>query len=550
MTRKEFLSRATIYQVYPASFCDSNNDGWGDIQGIISKLDYIQSLGVRAIWLSPIYPSPMEDMGYDISDYMNVDPRFGTLDDFDQLVRECDRRGLKLIMDLVVNHTSDQHPWFREAIRDPSSKYRDYYIFRSGKGRNGRKAPNNWTSVLQTSAWTRLDDGSYYLHLYGVHQPDLNWRNPAVLEEVEKIMSFWMDRGVYGFRCDVISELYKSSFEDGKHRKLSEIALPVGHEHFVAQEGTHRILRKVRNDVIDPRGGVLIGECYGVNREQAQEFLNGELDAVISFDLVQSPGTVIWRKDPHRKFEKTLKTWQTQVSCNANYLENHDQHRSIGKFIHPRDDWETGAKMLLTLLFSLKGTILIYQGQELGAMDYPEFKPEDSRDMVARNMYSFFKKLVPIRSIAWKFARNVGRDDPRAPMAFNGDKGFGFTGPDVKPWMKFNPRSEKINVETEEKAESSVLKYFRRLTELRYNFDPLSSGDIVFLEGLPDGMIGIVRLGETESSLTLVNMTGKALQIPDKVREMKLELVISNAESKFDFLAPYEADIYRISSCK
>ena len=235
MTGREFLQRNPIYQVYPASFSDGDGDGFGDLQGLIERLDYIDSLGVGAIWLGPIYPSPMVDMGYDVSDYKGVDPRYGKLADFDRLIAECDKRQIKVIMDLVVNHTSNQHPWFQEALRDPTSKYRDYYIFRSGKGKKGKRAPNNWTTVFQTSAWTRLPDGQYYLHLYAPEQPDLNWANPAVLSEVEDIMRFWMDRGVFGFRMDVISEIYKNSFEDGGRMRLAEMELPRGHEHFIAQ---------------------------------------------------------------------------------------------------------------------------------------------------------------------------------------------------------------------------------------------------------------------------------------------------------------------------
>ena len=546
MTGREFLQRNPIYQVYPASFSDGDGDGFGDLQGLIERLDYIDSLGVGAIWLGPIYPSPMVDMGYDVSDYKGVDPRYGKLADFDRLIAECNKRQIKVIMDLVVNHTSNQHPWFQEALRDPSSKYRDYYIFRPGKGKKGKRAPNNWTTAFQTSAWTRLPDGQYYLHLYAPEQPDLNWTNPAVLAEVEDIMRFWMDRGVFGFRMDVISEIYKTSFEDGGRMLLAEMELPRGHEHFIAQPGCHAILKKLRQDVIEPRGGVLIGECFGVDSDEAKAFMDGELDAVISFDLMKANGLLSNRPARPARLEKILREWQTSDVFSANYFENHDQHRSVGKLVPLGADREGASEALLTLLFSLKGGIIVYQGEELGAVDYPKLKYEESHDVVARNMYSFFRKFIPSKRLAWRLARSVGRDDPRAPMAFIGYRGHGFTDPDVTPWQKFNPTSDAINVDHEEKSNASVLGYFRRLVVLRYSFTPLYAGSVEFLDGLPDGMIGLVRRAGDEASLTLVNLSTKAQNIPDEVLDMPRVLVLSNTRSDANQMEPFGAAIYRI----
>ncbi len=546
MTGREFLQRNPIYQVYPASFSDGDGDGFGDLQGLIERLDYIDSLGVGAIWLGPIYPSPMVDMGYDVTDYKGVDTRYGKLADFDRLIAECAKRKIKVIMDLVVNHTSIQHPWFQEALRDPTSKYRDYYIFQPGKGKNGRRPPNNWTTVFQTSAWTRLEDGEYYLHLYTPEQPDLNWDNPEVLAEVEDIMRFWMDRGVYGFRMDVISEIYKSSFEDGRRRCPAELELPRGHEHFIAQPGCHAILKRLRQDVIEPRGGVLIGECFGVDSKEAAAFMDGELDAVISFDLMKANGLLSSRPARPGRLERILREWQEADVFSANYFENHDQHRSVGKLIQAANDREGASEALLTLLFSLRGGVIVYQGEELGAVDYPKLKLEESHDVVAKNMYAFFKRFLPSKRLAWHLARSVGRDDPRAPMAFNGYRGHGFTDPDVTPWQCFNPTSETINVDRQEKSNASVLGYFRRLVVLRSSFTPLYAGEVEFLDGLPVGIIGIVRRAGDEASLTLVNLSARTLKIPDEVLDMPRVLVLSNTRSDATQMEPFAAAIYRI----
>ena len=552
MDQREFLSRETIYQIYPASFCDSNGDGWGDIRGIISKLDYIQSLGVGAIWLSPVYVSPMVDMGYDIADYRSIDPRFGTMRDFDDLMKECKKRHIKVIMDLVVNHTSSEHPWFKEAMRDRSSKYWEYYVIKPGK-KGGKLPPNNWTTSFMTSAWSRVPEypGMWYLHLYSPQQPDLNWDNPSVLEEVEAIMNFWMDKGVFGFRCDVISEIYKSSFEDGKRRRLSQLDLPRGHEHFIAQDGCHRILKRIRKDVIEPRGGVLIGECFGIDSDQAPKFLEGELDTLFSFPLVRVSGMLNTHTARPKKVKDILVEWQGKVDFNGNYLENHDQHRSVGKYCRSDAEYRVkGAKMLLTLLYSLRGGTFIFQGQELGAVDYPRLDRKDSHDFVAREVYRMFRRFGLLPGLAWKMARGVGRDDSRAPMAFSPDQGFGFTDPGVKPWQIFNPESKTINVDTEERDPNSVLHYFRRLVHLRRGVTPLGEGSIEFLTGIPKGVIGIRRESGSAETITLVNMTTRTTRIPKKLKLQDWSALISNADIVKDRLLPYQAVIYRRDAVK
>lgn len=535
------LRRYGVYQIYPISFCDSDGDGKGDLKGILSKLDYLSSLGIHNLWLSPIYVSPMRDMGYDIADYYAINPIFGTMEDFATLVKEAEKRDIKIIMDLVVNHTSSDHPWFQEALKAPDSKYRDYYIFR--KGENGKR-PNNWTSSFGGSAWEEVEGekGTYYLHLYGKEQPDLNWHNEEVYQEVKKILNFWMDKGVYGFRCDVISEIYKTSFEDGKKRKISE---PVGAEHFIAQKGCHQILKRLRKEAIQPRHGVLIGELYGVDDKQAQEFLDGELDTLFGFEITDTKSLLRQRIRP-KDFKNVLVKWQENVSCNGNYLENHDQHRSVGKYVKRGRDEIAGAKMLLTLLCALKGVPFFYQGQELALVDYNHLSEEESHDIVRKFLEELLKKYAVPPFLRHFIARKFGRDDARGPMPFSSIDGFGFTLPGRKPWQKFYDVSKERNVERGEKDPSSVLSYFRKALSLRQSDDVLSFGEISFLPSDREVLL-FLRTYQGKRRVALFNLSDKRKEVPS-FPEGKKDLLLSNVypRKKEDSLLPYESRIYRI----
>lgn len=539
---QDFLKRNGVYQIYPISFCDSNKDGRGDIGGILSKLDYLRDIGVRVLWLSPLYVSPMRDMGYDIADYRSINPLFGTMSDFDRLVVECRKRSIRLVMDLVVNHTSDQHPWFKEALRDPKSKYRNYYIFRHGVD---GKTPNNWTSSFGGSAWEPVDGepGLYYLHLYSKEQPDLNWQNEDVYQEVKKILEFWMDKGVYGFRCDVISEIYKSSFEDGKRKSL---AVPVGAEHYVAQEGCHKILKRLRREVIEPRQGVLIGECYGVDVDHAEAFLDGELDTLFGFEITDTKGLLRTTVRP-KDFKKVLVSWQEKVSCNGNYLENHDQHRSVGKYVKRGPYEKEGAKMLLTLLLSLKGVPFFYQGQELGITDYNKFNGSESHDVVYEYINEIMRGYHIPSFLRKRLARKFGRDDARGPMPFDSKPGFGFTAPDIQPWQRFYDCSKTNNVALEEKDETSILSYFKKAFRLRQIDDVLSLGDILFFESAED-VLYFERSYGKEKRVALFNLSDKERARPSNFDTIDKRLLLSNYMEKRageDTLLPYECRIYR-----
>ncbi len=541
MDKNCLLANHAVYQIYPLSFCDGNGDGIGDIPGIISKLDYLEYIGIKIIWISPLYDSPMKDNGYDVADYYSINPRFGTMEDFDRLMEEANKRGMKIVMDLVVNHTSDQCRWFQEALKDPTSPYRDYYIFKKGKAPG--KKPNNWQSFFLGSAWESVpgEEDMYYLHLFSKQQPDLNWHNPKVLEEVEKIIAFWMDKGVYGFRCDVISHIYKNSFEDGKARP---IGTPRGVEHYTATKGNHEILKRIRKDVIEPHHGVLIGECSEATVENIQDFLHGdELDTFFSFEHVNYNAGAWSNKtaDP-KKLKTILKKWQENVDCNGNYFENHDQHRVIWKYIKKGYE-DVGSKMMLTLLFALRGTPFIYMGQEFGSRNYPETLPiEECDDVVTHFIYDLARKWHVPKKLALAKANHNGRDHERAPIAWNGKEGYGFTEPGVKPWMKFNPEGAKVNAEDAWNDPNSILNYFKKVNLYREQSDVLNYGSIRFLDA-PSDVMHFIREYEGQKLEVCINLSHKMRD----VKEDNGTLEITNyPNDHVGLLRPYEAKIRKL----
>jgi len=463
---------AVFYQIYPRSFQDSNGDGFGDIPGIISRLDEVAALGVTAIWLSPVYPSPDADNGYDISDYCAIDPRYGTLDDFDRLVEEAWNRGIRIVMDLVINHTSDEHPWF-QASRRREEPYTNYYIWRPG--RDGGP-PNNWTSFFMGPAW-EWDEvrGEYYLHLFDKKQPDLNYRNPAVLEQIKQVMRFWLDRGVAGFRCDVISLLDKSSLEDGT-------GLPIlrGFEHYSSQPGTHRILQELRRDVLDPYGAFVVGETVMVTVPQAHDLTDpdrGELDLVFYFDhlevdrIVSRYGPKPFRADV---LLDRLSTWQRELDWNAVYLENHDQPRIVSHYGDDKHYWARSACLLATLLLTLRGTPFIYQGQEIGMTNFDFTSIDQVNDVESRNMDSLLKRFKLSEKSRWCLIRESSRDNARTPMQWDSTPGAGFTT--GTSWLRTNVNAAWLNYANQEGDPRSVLTYYRRMIRLRAGSQTLREG--------------------------------------------------------------------------
>lgn len=473
MDMPDWWQERVVYQIYPRSFQDTNGDGIGDIPGIIRHLGSLKELGVGIVWLSPVYCSPNDDNGYDISDYRSIHPDFGTMDDMDRLLSEAARLDIRIVMDLVINHTSDEHEWFRKS-RDPQSPYRNYYIWRPGKDGG---LPNNWTSFFAGNCW-EFDDrsGEYYLHLFSKKQPDLNYRNPAVLEEVENIMRFWLDKGVSGFRCDVINVLYKSSLEDGKKKLIL-----TGSEHYLSQEGTHEILRRLRRDVLSHYDCFTVGETVFVTPGTGRDLCDksrGELDMIFSFEHMETDQWIVkWLK--HRfhagKFGKVLASWQNALTWTANYFENHDQPRSVSRFGDDGVFRSESAKMLCLLLLSLRGTPYIFQGQEIGMTNFDFTSMDEIRDMESHNVYRYFRSLHIPKRLCWRSIRTTSRDNARTPVQWNSTPNAGFTT--GTPWLGVNKNYIKINMEQQRDDPNSIRSFYRRMITFRAGSETLKYGD-------------------------------------------------------------------------
>ena len=537
--------KGAVYQIYPRSFCDSNGDGVGDIPGIISKLDYLAALGVKIVWLSPIYKSPLFDMGYDVADYYAIHEEYGTMDDFDRLLAEANKRGLKIVMDLVVNHTSSAHPWFQQALKG-IAPYHDYYIFMKGKGDN--VPPNNWTSMFTGSAWEYVPElDEYYLHLYDKAQPDLNWRNPAVLEEVEKILRFYLDKGVYGFRCDVINQIFKESFADGAGFRPSG----KGQEHYLMKEGNHQILRKFYEDVFSHYDDyVVIGETFNVDIPNGLRFLNdNELDMFFTFehmDVDKKLGGFFAKKFNPADLREVLYKYQQQIPWNANYFENHDQLRSVSRFGDERTLQDASAKALATILLTLKGTPFIYQGQELGMRNAPKKDPLTSLDCACLSIHALCKKAHLPKWLIYNACNRLDRDRCRAPMAWDDGPMQGFTS-GQKSWLPYAEDNGLHNVKCEENDANSVLNYYRALLKLRDERAELTAGDF---EALPSKgpLFAYRRMQGTGCLLILVNLSAKPYRLPEYLRRISGQALLHSGDISEDgVMSPYASFLFDVA---
>lgn len=468
----KWWQKRVFYQIYPRSFLDSNGDGIGDINGIISKLDYLKWLGIGAIWLCPVYDSPNEDMGYDIRNYEEIMQEFGTMDDFRTLISELHKRDIKLVMDLVVNHTSDEHKWFIEAKKNPDSKYRDYYIWR--KGKDG-KEPNNWSSFFTPSAWTydKTSD-EWYLHLFAEKQPDLNWENANMRNEIYEMINRWFDLGVDGFRMDVISLIAKApGLPDTKGKGYN-----MAPEYFAFQPKLHEYLREMRNKCFDGRNCMCVGETTFVNTQNANTVVGDgrELDMLFQFDLMDIDGKdTKWNLKPFsiREFKEVIDKWQKAIKWNTLFWSNHDQPRVVSRFgsVDSYEYWKTSAKMLATAMYLLKGTPFIFQGEEIGMTNYP-FKDESQlRDIESINL---LKQNSKNKDWAWSGILAKGRDNARTPMQWNNSINAGFSF--GKPWIEVNPNYTNINVSLQINDKDSVLNFYRNLISFRTSDDVILKG--------------------------------------------------------------------------
>ena len=531
-----------FYQIYPRSFQDSNGDGIGDLRGIISRLDYLKSLGVGAVWLCPVYDSPNADMGYDIRDYEKIMAEFGTMEDFDELLREMHSRDIKLVMDLVVNHSSDEHRWFVESRSSRENPYRDYYIWRDGK--DGRE-PNNWASFFTPSAWS-YDEGTgqWYLHLFSEKQPDLNWENPSVREEVYSMINRWFDRGVDGFRMDVITVIAKApGLPDGKGAPGAG-GYVFSPEHFAFQPKLHEYLREMRRRCFDGRDCMCVGETSFVNTENANSLVGDgrELDLLFQFDLMDMDGEGSkWNAIPLDvpKLKRIVAAWQGAIDWNTLFLGNHDQPRVVSRFGDTSSEelWKRSAKCLATLMYLQRGTPFIYQGEELGMTNAPFETREQLRDVEELNLLALCSSEAELEW-AWRGIKAKGRDNARTPMQWSAGANAGFTT--GEPWIMLNPNYTDINAEAEEGDPDSVLNYYRALIALRDSTPALLRGDL--RELLPESgqVVAYTRGLDGEEYAVLCNLSRESAPLPCRLGDFG-EPVLSNmpADPAAEALRPY-----------
>ena len=549
---KRWWKESVVYQIYPRSFCDSNGDGIGDLNGITSKCDYLKELGIDVIWLSPVYKSPNDDNGYDISDYQAIMDEFGTMEDFDRMLAAAHERGIKIMMDLVVNHTSDEHKWFIESRKSTDNPYRDYYIWRPAK--EDGSLPNNWGSCFSGPAWEydKTTD-MYFLHLFSKKQPDLNWDNPVVRQEVFDMMNWWLDKGIDGFRMDVISLI-------SKRPGLPDGTLGLnGYATFdIAANGphVHEYLQEMRQKALNNADTITVGECAGVTLEEAKKYARSdekELNMVFQFEHMdvdgdEKAGKWTTRKMDLRDMKEILTRWQKglqDVAWNSLYWENHDQPRSVSRFGNDSDEYrEISAKMLATCLHMMQGTPYVYQGEELGMTNCPFNTLENFRDLESINAFHELteqgKKTEEemMAAISYK-----GRDNARTPMQWDDSTYAGFST--AQPWIMVNPNYTKINAKDQVNREDSVFKYYQKLISLRHNSDLIVYGTYDLLLADDPDIYAYTRTLDDDKLIVYCNFSDntREVELPEEFTNGKI--LISNyndaAVNTKITLRPYEA---------
>ena len=540
-----------VYQIYPRSFFDSNNDGIGDLRGIIQKVPYLVELGVNTVWLSPVYQSPMDDNGYDISDYCDIHPDYGTLDDMKALIETFHQHNIKLIMDLVINHTSDEHPWFLESKSSKDNDKRDFYIWRKGR-KNNQKPPNNWTSFFTGKAWTYdATTEEYYLHLFSKKQPDLNWEHPPVREAIKKFIQFWIDLGVDGFRCDVINLISKKpGLPNGKFN----IAL-VGKEHYANGPKVHDYLKDLNQELFQPNNTITVGECVVVNPKEAFKYVSAarqELDMVFHFEHMGVDNiNNKWFIRPFKmhRLKKILDTWQKGLEpdgWNTLYFENHDQPRSVSRFGNDSKYHYQSATMLATVLYFQKGTPYIYQGQELGMTNARFEDLNDYRDIETKNIYNIGRNTLKFtHKRMMKKIKYMSRDNARTPYQWDDSAHAGFT--QGIPWIKLNPNYKDINLKAQQNHEHSILNYYKQLIDLRKKTPVFIDGDYKIIDLNHKKLYAYVRDSATHQALIVCNFSDEVLTVSfdETLKNCPWRTVLSNTQDTSNTLKetyqPYEA---------
>lgn len=548
---------AVCYQVYPRSFKDSNGDGIGDINGITEKLDYLQDLGIDVIWVSPIYKSPNDDNGYDISDYQAIMRDFGTMEDFDRLLLEVHSRGMKLIMDLVINHTSDEHPWFIESRISKDNPKRDWYIWQDAKD---GKEPNNWASIFEGSAWEYdVTTGQYFMHVFSRKQPDLNWENKEMRETIYNMVNWWLDKGIDGFRVDAISHI-KKSFDKGDLPNPDNLNYVDSFEAHMNQPGIHKYLEELKEKTFSKYDIMTVGEANGVTTEDADVWVGekeGKFNMVFQFEHLN-----LWDHNVGTGFDipgykKILANWQKGLEnkgWNALFIENHDRPRVPSTWADDKDHWYESSTSHATVYMLLQGTPFIYQGQEIGMTNYPFKDITEFDDVHAKNIYNNELINGASKEEVIEMLQRISRDNSRTPMQWDATDNAGFTT--GHPWMKVNPNYPYLNVAHQLEREDSILNFYKKLIRFKKENLVMTYGtfDLVYPEH--ETVFAYTRTLADEKVLVVGNLSDQKVELDDSENiEFNAEqLIISNYDYGFDIkpscslqLQPYEARVYRLS---
>ena len=550
MKRKNnWWKEGVVYQIYPRSFKDTTGNGLGDLQGVIEKLDYIKSLGVNMIWICPIYESPNRDNGYDISDYKKISDAFGGNETFERLVSEMHKRDLKIIMDLVVNHTSDEHPWFKQAKTSKKNEYYDYYIWRKGKNSG---PPNNWQSVFSGDAWSyNLSTNEYYLHLFTKNQPDLNWENPKVRSQVYGIIDFWLSKGVDGLRMDVISLISKrNSFSDVPEKmSFAQVMEKV----YANGPKIHKYLKEMNSKILKKYDVVTVGEGPGINLACGPKYVaenEKELNMIFHFDHLTIDFGPNGKYDPVTydfiKFKEIFSQWDKALEnngWNSIFLGNHDFSRIVSRFGNDKKYREASAKLLITLLMTLRGTPYIYQGDEIGMTNISHPSIDDYNDVESLNAWEAAKKNGVnmkefLKAIHWQ-----SRDNARTPMQWTDKKNAGFTT--GNPWIKLNKNYKEINVENSEKDKNSILNYYRQMISFRKKYSCLVYGSFKDLLPEHDKLFFYERIFNQEQFLVIHNFNNSYTRWKNE-NSQYVKIKSNYKSSSQEELSPWESRIYKL----
>ena len=539
-----------VYEAYPSSFKDTDGDGYGDLQGLISELDYIQSLGVGAIWLTPVFASPMGDNGYDVADYCSINPLYGTMDDMDELLEEAKKRDIRIVMDLVFNHTSKENEWFKESSSGKDNPKSDWYIWRDAK--EDGSAPNNWRGIFGGSAWTWCEERQqYYLHTFADFQPDLNWENPDVRKALYDAANFWVDKGVGGFRVDAITYIKKpADFSDGEPDAADQMAGI--HKMTANTEGILDFLHEFKNEVQEGTDIFMVGEANGVPVEQLPEWVgdNGVFDMIFGFDLVNitfADGEKWYKTRDFKLTEfKQIISREQEITADNGwcpvFFENHDQPRSINHFLKEGVNPVEGAKALAMVLLTLRGTPFIYEGEELGMTNVNRASIEDYNDISSQNNYKMALEDGCSKEEALKCVQQYSRDNARSPMQWDDSANAGFTT--GKPWLAVNDNYKTVNAKKESEDDASVLEWYRSLNRLRQENTVLTDGDYQEIMNDSEEIFAYIRSNDTHKAVILVNFTDRDVEYDSQYVEGGKLLISSQKAAEAGKLRPFEAVCY------